>query len=35
MDDTGALAALNEQFIDAFPRGSWETLAPILSPSFR
>jgi Domain of unknown function (DUF4440) len=34
MDDAGDLAALNEQFIEAFRQGSWELLAPILAPSF-
>jgi hypothetical protein len=35
MDDTTALTELNTQFIDAFRQGSWELLAPILSPAFR
>ncbi len=35
MDDTQALTDLNLQFIEAFRQGSWELLAPILSPSFR
>jgi hypothetical protein len=34
MDDMQALTELNEQFIEAFRRGSWELLAPILAPSF-
>jgi hypothetical protein len=34
MDDTQALTKLNLQFIEAFRRGSWELLEPILSPSF-
>ena len=34
MDDTHALTSLNLQFIEAFRQGSWELLAPILSPSF-
>ena len=34
MDDTRALTSLNLQFIEAFRQGSWELLAPILSPSF-
>jgi hypothetical protein len=34
VDDTAALTKLNEQFIEAFRRGSWELLEPILSPSF-
>ncbi len=35
MDDTSALTELNAQFVDAFRRGSWELLQPVLSPSFR
>jgi Domain of unknown function (DUF4440) len=34
MDDTETLTQLNEQFIEAFRRGSWELLEPILSPGF-
>ena len=34
MDDARVLTTLNEQFIEAFRRGSWELLEPILSPSF-
>jgi hypothetical protein len=34
VDDTQALTELNRQFIEAFRRGSWELLQPILSPSF-
>jgi hypothetical protein len=34
MDDTSQLEELNEQFIEAFRRGSWELLEPILAPSF-
>jgi hypothetical protein len=34
LDDTHALTSLNLQFIEAFRQGSWELLAPILSPSF-
>lgn len=34
MDDTKVLTDLNLQFIDAFRKGSWELLEPILSPSF-
>jgi len=34
VDDTRALTSLNLQFIEAFRQGSWELLAPILSPSF-
>ena len=34
MDDATQLEELNEQFIEAFRRGSWELLEPILSPSF-
>jgi hypothetical protein len=32
--DTDALTQLNLRFIEAFRQGSWELLAPILSPSF-
>src|SRR5215211_52564 len=35
MDDAQVLTELNLQFIEAFRRGSWELLEPILSPSFR
>jgi hypothetical protein len=34
VDDVEALTKLNLQFIEAFRRGSWELLEPILSPSF-
>jgi hypothetical protein len=34
VDDRAALTELNLRFVDAFRRGSWELLAPILSPSF-
>ena len=34
MDDIRTLTELNEQFIDAFRKGSWELLQPILSPDF-
>lgn len=34
MDDVKVLTELNEQFIEAFRRGSWELLQPVLSPSF-
>jgi ketosteroid isomerase-like protein len=34
VDDIEALTRLNEQFIEAFRRGSWDLLAPVLSPSF-
>jgi hypothetical protein len=34
MDDIEALTELNARFIEAFRRGSWELLQPILSPSF-
>lgn len=34
MTDVATLTALNDQFIDAFRKGSWEVLRPILSPSF-
>lgn len=33
-DDVTQLTALNEQFIDAFRKGSWDILRPILTPSF-
>jgi hypothetical protein len=33
-EDTEALLELNLQFIEAFRKGSWELLKPILSPSF-
>lgn len=34
MDDTKVLTELNEQFVDAFRKGSWDLLKPILSPGF-
>jgi len=34
MDDIKVLTELNLQFIDAFRKGSWDLLKPILSPSF-
>lgn len=34
MDDTKTLNELNERFIKSFRQGSWDMLAPILSPSF-
>ncbi len=34
MDDIKTLTELNVRFIEAFRRGSWELLEPILSPSF-
>jgi hypothetical protein len=34
VDDIRILTDLNEQFIDAFRRGSWEILRPVLSPDF-
>jgi hypothetical protein len=34
MVDTTELESLNGQFIDAFRRGSWEMLAPILTTDF-
>jgi Domain of unknown function (DUF4440) len=34
MEDMARLEELNERFIEAFRRGSWELLEPILSPSF-
>ena len=33
MEDTAQLEELNERFIEAFRRGSWELLEPILAPS--
>ncbi|HLU44706.1 MAG TPA: nuclear transport factor 2 family protein [Natronosporangium sp.] len=33
-DDVAVLTELNEQFIEAVRRGSWEMLAPLLSPGF-
>lgn len=35
MDDTKVLTDLNSQFIDAWRKGSWDLLGPILSPSFQ
>jgi ketosteroid isomerase-like protein len=32
--DTQVLLELNDQFIEAFRKGSWKMLEPILSPSF-
>jgi hypothetical protein len=34
VDDTKVLTELNEQFVDAFRKGSWDLLRPILSPGF-
>jgi hypothetical protein len=34
MDDVSTLTELNARFIEAFRRGSWGLLEPILSPSF-
>jgi hypothetical protein len=34
MDDTKRLIDLNSVFIDAFRRGSWALLQPILAPDF-
>jgi hypothetical protein len=34
VDDTKSIIGLNNQFIEAFRHGSWDLLAPILSPSF-
>jgi hypothetical protein len=34
VDDAARLTELNARFIEAFRQGSWELLAPILSPSF-
>ena len=33
-DDGSVLAELNEQFIEAFRRGSWELLEPVLASGF-
>jgi hypothetical protein len=35
VDDIKVLTELNLQFIEACRKGSWETLEPVLSPSFR
>ena len=34
MDDNKILTELNERFVNAFRKGSWELLQPILSPGF-
>jgi hypothetical protein len=34
VSDTETLLELNDRFIEAFRRGSWELLEPILSPTF-
>jgi Domain of unknown function (DUF4440) len=34
VDDTKTLNELNERFIESCRQGSWDMLAPILSPSF-
>jgi hypothetical protein len=34
MDDSKILTDLNERFVHAFRKGSWELLQPILSPGF-
>ena len=34
MDDVALLTDLNHQFIEAFRRGDWAMLDPILAPSF-
>lgn len=34
MDDIKILTNLNERFVDAFRKGSWELLRAILSPAF-
>lgn len=34
MDDIERLTELNLRFVDAFRKGSWEILQPILSPEF-
>jgi hypothetical protein len=35
VNDTEVLEQLNVQFIDAFRKGSWEVLGPILTPTFK
>lgn len=35
VNDIEELTRLNVQFIDAFRKGSWEVLEPILAPGFR
>jgi hypothetical protein len=34
VDDVAELTELNKTFIEAFEKGSWETLQPVLSPGF-
>lgn len=34
-DDIAVLTELNRQFIEAFCKGSWDILQPILSPGFQ
>jgi hypothetical protein len=34
VDDLKVLTDLNERFVDAFRKGSWDLLQPILSPNF-
>jgi Domain of unknown function (DUF4440) len=34
VDDIRILTGLNERFVDAFRKGRWELLQPILSPGF-
>ncbi len=34
VDDVEVLATLNERFVDAFRKGSWQLLEPILAPGF-
>jgi hypothetical protein len=34
MDDVSELVELNSRFINAFRRGSWDLLKPILAPDF-
>ncbi len=35
VNDTEVLTQLNTQFIDAWRKGAWEVLEPILTPTFR
>ena len=35
MDDIGRLAQLNDQFVDAWRKGAWEMLDPILAAGFQ
>jgi Domain of unknown function (DUF4440) len=35
VDDVKLLTELNEQFIDAWRKGSWDLIQPILAPTFQ